>query len=459
MGLLRRVKNKIFVEPRLQAQFGEVLQGLRAMYLGWEEDPDDIIKTTGKYDVYYDMDNDAVVSSALDYLTDRVVTESYNVTCEDKNGHDDPVMVKYLEYALRVKFERGFLAWAKETLRLAAKCGWVLEEKVWAKDSDGTWLVNAKPKLHENVRLDVDAFGNIKRILWRNPNTRQFTPVPDMYKFIYFAPCSRLGSPYGRSMLRAAYRPYKIRQSIIKSFGVYVTRLGFPALIALYDPSGSDAERERKLLKMLADLVNAQRAAFPKTVDVIDVPIATADPGHFVEANELMMREIWHAILGAYLMVGEGRGSTSRSAAEVHESTAERHIVQLRHQLEDCIACDLLYWIALYKFGPERVERYQPRIEFMQRVTSDKLATAQTWMLLGKMGIKIDLDYMEQVMGIPRGMLTRRESLDSPRGELKASSSEQTTVEKDTNVRDVTHQDMKYNPERKQQRSDEATGR
>ena len=197
--------------------------------------------------------------------------------------------------------------------------------------------------------FETDAFLNVTALRGMSGQTYP----PD--KFLHYAPLPVYGSPVGQSDLRAAYRPWLIKQQTLRFWAKYLEKFGLPTVTGSYDPArGYGADQQRELLSLVAQVHNESALVLPSDMHLGLLETARTSGAGFLEAVEYLDRAIAKSILGQTLTTdGSGSGATY-ALGNVHMDVLGFYLQKLQRDLEDTvIGAQLIAPLVAYNFGPD----------------------------------------------------------------------------------------------------------
>ena len=118
-------------------------------------------------------------------------------------------------------------------------------------DTGMVGLQSLKSKDPANFLFETDAFANVTALRGLNGDTYP----PD--KFLRYAWLPLYKSPLGQSDLQAAYKPWFVKQQLLKWWAKYLEKFGLPTVMGTYDPNkGYGPDQQRELLAIVAQVHN-----------------------------------------------------------------------------------------------------------------------------------------------------------------------------------------------------------
>jgi len=356
------------------------------------------------------IDTDDTIGSGMDFLTTCLAARI------GRYQHDSEEITEWMNLALdRVK--GGWFNVVKELLS-AAWAGFCVQEKVWANtdigfivdkfvslppvtilfetDRTGEMTDDGILQYQRNYNPFVlgrginffggivsanlgfttsmsrpDAFAKFGDLPFplRTANTYNYLSIriPKM-KCVHYAfdAQGKFGNPYGRSLLRRAYKFYVMKDAFLQMLSIALDRKGTPLTVVFADPNTTIINSELKGGQTARDRVvgiradEAARQAFEKihndTVIILpgkkgqiyetDFVPQDSNSEAFISAINLCNKSIMRALLVPALIFGDGDGSGSFALAETHSRTFDKildgMLAGLKQTLLDQVVKELL---------------------------------------------------------------------------------------------------------------------
>lgn len=403
----RHVEVKSFAD--LELQRGTPIPALFNQFYRFIQNPSTVSVETFKRMV----DTDDTIGSGVDFLTTCLAARIGPYT------HPSDVVTKWVNEALG-KIKGGFTNAVKELLG-ASWAGFAVQEKVWGNDPSGfivKKLVSLPPTtlLFETERtgdLTPDgilqyqrnynpanlAFGSSSLFGFSNGgvngglrndpyaklgdfpfpirtgNTYSYLSIRiPVVKCIHYAfdAQGKFGNPYGRSLLRRAYKWYVMKDAFLQMLAVALDRKGTPLTIVFADPNTTllDADKAQAGANMKGNPnvgIRADRAAerafrnvhndstiiLPgrkgQIFDTDFVP-QTSNAGDFMAAIDLCNKSLLRALLVPSLIFGNGDGTGSYSLGQEHARTFNRILDGILAGVKETLKDQLIKQLIAYNF-------------------------------------------------------------------------------------------------------------
>lgn len=369
------------------------------------------------------IDTDDTIGSGVDFLTSCLVAR------RGMYVHPSQEITEFVNKALS-KIEGGWMNTGKEQLS-ATWAGFYVGEKVWANTPLGFIVKKLVSLPPSTILFEVERTGSLTRdgILQYQ---RNWSPMglgrgmgyfggtlslglgfavgdqrPDVYaklgdlpfplrtanpyswmsiriprqKCVHYAfdAQGKFGNPYGRSLLRRAYKYYVIKDAILQMMSIALDRKGTPLTIVYADPNttlqdpNKDADakdsRGKKGRGISAD--KAAQGAF-KNIHNDSVIILPGKEGEiykvtelgqqsnaqdFIAALDFCNKSILRALMIPALIFGTGDGSGSWALGEQHQKTFDKICDAMLEGANNVLLQDLIYELIAYNFPASAWEK------------------------------------------------------------------------------------------------------
>ncbi|MCK4786217.1 MAG: DUF935 family protein [Desulfobacteraceae bacterium] len=301
------------------ATISSMMTGLSIM----SYNPDDLVRSKGKgIKVYQEMIRDSHVKAALKQKKSKLLKIGWEVVpaSDNKVHQEQAAFVKWnLETRLAGAFNRDLF----EMLD-ALDCGFSVSEKVFEIMDSGKWkgkaaYKNIKSKDPLYFDFKTDDYGNLEKkgLLL---STGGFSAAPKglpVDKFIIVSNDMRYENFYGSSDLRAAYRPYWLKDTAWKLRAIYMERFAGNNLKGKYPKN--DEKAKDKLLEIFQAWQSETGIAIPEGVEIEVLQLATSSKSEYESTIDDCNKEIQVAIIGQTLTMDTGeKGNGSRALGQVH---------------------------------------------------------------------------------------------------------------------------------------------
>ncbi len=300
------------------------------------------------------MTRDGMVQTALTIKSLAVLSADWTLVARD----DSPRARRAAEF-VQSNFEQmegspsTILSGAME----AFATGWSVQELVYFRDKGGIQLASVNPKDPQFFGLDVDQFGNIKRLNLLIPGLPQ-RALPRA-KFAVYVNRRSYAHPKGQSDLEAAHGNWKSKQTLLKAWNVHLEKFAMPTVLGRYE-NGVPSEEQASILSALQDLQNNTAIVYPSEIDISTLGGDKTPSTGFQEAIEFHNREIARAILGQTLKTDEGRRVGSLALGKVHLQVMLLQINAIRRELADTVMNEqVIRPLVEMNFGPGVAPKFE----------------------------------------------------------------------------------------------------
>ena len=209
-------------------------------------------------------------------------------------------------------------------------------------------LASLRSKDPSRFVFETDAFATVTAL--RGVNGEAYPPD----KFLRYAWLPQYESPLGQSDLQAAYKPWFVKQQLLKWWAKYLEKFGLPTVMGTYDPNkGYGPDQQRELLAIVAQVHNESAVVLPSDMHLGLLETARAQSAGFAESIEYLDRAIAKSILGQTLTTDSMPNGSSYALGSVHQDILGFYVAKLKRDLEETvIGTQLLAPLVAYNFGP-----------------------------------------------------------------------------------------------------------
>lgn len=399
----------------LMQQRGSPIPALFNIYYKFVQNPSSVSIDTFKRMI----DTDDTIGSGVDFLTTCLASRLGRYT------HDNPEITEFVNKALE-KIEGGFHNSVKEMLS-ATWAGFSVQELVWADDPIGfivKKLVSLPPTtiLFETERtgeitpdgilqyqrnwypfgmglggygsaigvagssiggMRPDAFAKYGDLPFpvrtANPAYYMSIRIPKQKVLHYsFDAQGKFGNPYGRSLLRRAYKYYVLKDAILQMLSIALDRKGTPLMIVYADPnttlideskSAPGANPKGQYAGISAD--QAAREAFRnvhndtvmilpgKKGEIYDTDMMDQSPNtsDFIAALDFCNKSIMRALLIPSLIFTNGDGTGSFALGQEHAKTFDKVCDSILEGVKQVLLQQLITPMVKFNFPRQEWEK------------------------------------------------------------------------------------------------------
>ena len=217
-------------------------------------------------------------------------------------------------------------------------------------DAGKIGLQSLKSKDPAGFTLETDAYANVVAV--RGLDGAAYPPD----KFLRYAWLPQYENPTGQSDLKAAYKPWFVKQQLLRWWAKYLEKFGLPTVTGTYDPNrGYGPDQQRELLGIVAQVHNESAVVLPSDMHLGLLETARAQAAGFAEAVDYLDRAIAKSILGQTLTTDSpNQGGGSYALGSVHQDVLGFYVDKIQRDLEESvIGAQLIAPLVAYNFGPQ----------------------------------------------------------------------------------------------------------
>ena len=324
--------------------------------------PDDLIaELSDGIAVYRTMMRDPYVKSAVKQKKDAILGLNWHVNPAD----DSPVaetVAQFVDHAF-LHVQGGLEANLRPLLE-SVNDGYSVSELNWTILARGRFvgrigLKNVKGKPPENIEFRCDEFNNITKI--RSSVLGKGEDL-DPAKFVHMTHDALYNDPHGRSDLRAAYRAFIIKDTLLRFWAIYLQKFGQPTVVGKY-PRGA-SQNEKKALKLAIKSIQEDTGiTVPEDLILEFLETSGSTRGEYQAAVDVCNKEILISVLGAYLQSSEGTTTGARNMGMVHKDTTFLFIDALRRALEEVVNSQIISRLVDLNFIVAEYPRFSFNVE------------------------------------------------------------------------------------------------
>lgn len=344
---------------------------------------------------YPEMMHDAAVKAAMMALLFEVCALDLNVHPADTDDEEAQEVAEFVKYALCTG-QGGLTALLMKMAKPALVNQFSVSELVYRTETRGRWAgkwvlsaVKSKDITNGNWSFRLDAFKNVLGIIhMQEGQTKVFDPA----KFVRYACMPDYENPRACSHLRAAYRAWWVKRTVMRAWAVFAERQG---LI----PYGTyQSEPQKKQLEAQLAKFNARRwLAVPEGVKLAVIRYVSSESG---KSQQDIIRDldkqIFLAIRLAFLQALEGDRTGARSMGEVHETTADLMAWFLAADLASAINTQIVPRLVELNFGEDTP---CPVVKLESPTEEDLVQRSQVDQALTNIGLELSKKQLREVYG------------------------------------------------------------
>lgn len=356
-----KIAKPVLDQQRAYANIDSIVS---SAFNGFRKYSDDLNKDL---QTYFDMMNDAQIQAALGQFNGLLLGDGWQVKAADVDDADRDEAQRqadFIEYCFRNSqgsFDDNLL-----DALTAVPMGFSCQEIIWQEETGGKWtgfitLKALKSIDPRTIEIQQDPYGNVLSL--RQPSVAESLAEPyPIEKFVLFTYLSPFCNPYGKSILRAAYKNWWFKDLASRLYVVYMKRVGTPIHVGKYK-RGATKDQQTELLAILAKLQDETGIIVPEDT-VLDL-VSAVSGGHdaYLRCIEFHNQEIVKAILGQTLTSSEGQRVGSMALGKVHLDILRASLRISRGRLTETYNDQLIRRLVDYNFGLE--SRFYPTLEII----------------------------------------------------------------------------------------------
>lgn len=359
------------------------------------QNPDTLMGRKG-HKVYRRMMLDDQVKAVMNFRRSAVLSRPYFFDVQEDNAEHQK-QADFYEFALdAVEGSFNDAMWGMLSSEIN---GFSLSEINWkALEYEGPkWGIRTlKLRPFNTIEFKVDDHGNITEI---NQDVGNSVIVIPSDKAIYIVSQPDISPVYGESQLRACYREWWAKDTIIKLRNIWLERFASGFIYATVK-AGLSAEQITKLKTLMNNIQARIAAIVPEGVELNHFQAENTDA--YEKAIAQCDKGIAKSLLVPNLLGLSEQGQTgSYSQSRTQFDSFLWVIGQLTERLEEAINEQLIKQLALYNFGTDDF----PRFKFRPHTDEQIAAIAEIWGNLIQKGAvtqsDTDENYLRELMGFP----------------------------------------------------------
>ena len=360
--------------PRGEQALAELslLGRLGQRFIAWN--PDELVGRKGA-DIWRRMLRDPQVKASYNLLVSIIISRNWRFEPQEAGPGQQRIADFFrfnVEHALRGPFKQ-----ALRTVMLAKAQGYSVSEKVFEPiEFEGRtyWGLRAiKAKPYHSFRFEVDARGNICGLVQEAAGQRIEL---DPRKFVIHVFQPELDPVWGESDLRAAYRAFWEKDTILKFWNIYLERLAAGFTVAIPKEAGPvlTAAEKADFEATLRNITLASAVRLPAGYDlkVVHGP-ATDAFERAVDHRDLQMAKalLVPPLLGLSPQLRVGSLAQAKVQFQVFMDLVKEQGDALADVLNEQVFRDLAWW--------NFAERRPPLFRFDPFMKEQQREIAQTW--------------------------------------------------------------------------------
>jgi len=400
----------------LLGQFSTANSSLFSDYSLRPYNPDNLTRLKGGLDIYTEMRRDDQIKAALGIKKHSILGSGWVIHTDDPKINEHAEFVeRNLTEDLEISFDEALY-----DILTALEYGFSCTEKILKVVDQQYKFSNFKTRAPHTFTFYTDDYGNIKEDGLRQ-DTQGGEIKLDRSKFILFVNQKEHDNWYGESELRACYRAWWSKNTIIKFWNMFLERFGMPTTIGKYDPNTTNTDLVTRFTTVLKDIQQKTTITIPEGFDVSFLEAMRRGPADYKEAistyNLMIARSLLVPDLLGFSKEAEGG---SYSLGQKHFDIFMISVERVRRQIELLIKQELIKYIIQLNFGEQ--EKY-PDFKFKPLTERNKEELAKVWLDAAKFGVlqptPKELSYFREVTGFPEPKEEKQ-----PAGKAKAPTGE-----------------------------------
>lgn len=394
---------------------------------------DDVTRDFGT-DLYERMMNDPQVASCVEVIKSAVIAEGIQLVPACRSGGSphtpgdgtetpEEAMCEWVEGVIR-NMDTSIDSVLYDMMDAVA-LGHKIAENIYTI-RDGALVLRAiKVKSRETLSIVVDQFKNIVGFQANIPGRMSQSGSMLVYgagspegllpraKFSMLTFRRSNEDPRGRSILRAAYNTWWIKQQVWQEYLKYLSQFGNPTVVAEIDSEqprnttvyplsdGTQGSLREAIQEILLQFRGGSAMTLPPGVTAT---VLQADPRGgetFQAAIDMLDAQIAKSILTQTLATEQGKNQ-ARAAAQVHQDILGTMIRQIRKTVAGMVERDIIKPMILYNFGEKAARELAPSVRLGEVEQQDWPSTARAVSMLMKVGLEpAQRDALLQKIGLP----------------------------------------------------------
>jgi len=341
---------------------------------------------------------DAQIKAAFSLIKLALLSRKWKVTSLESSQD----IVEFIKYNFEHMDSRLMGSIAKIVTSLLY--GFSVNEIIWKVIETGKYngkigIKRLKSLDPNTITFKVDDKGNLEKVLQRyddNEIVENTVSLP-LEKLIIHTEDKEFGNYYGNSRLKAIYKNWFIKETLIKFWNIALERWGQPLVIGTV-PTTDDL---KKMTSILENLQN--KSAIAKTegweIAALETGIGRSSGGDYKDSIQYHNDQIIKGMLVPSLMIESGKGSGSFGLGQTHFDIFTLMIKNLESDMSGIIESFLIKPLVEFNYGEQKS---YPEFQFEPLTRQELFNLARTFALLVKNGvIGADEQFMRDMMTLP----------------------------------------------------------
>jgi SPP1 gp7 family putative phage head morphogenesis protein len=267
---------------------------------------------------------DTHVSSVLRTRRQKLLKNEWDIIPASEDPKDIEIAA-YCKWALRQLGNRTSCFEDKvESMMSGVFWGFSLEEKIWKRIAGGkndgkVILTNLKHKPAKEFQFEIDEYGNVKFVKYRNSFAADNFLSYD--KFVHTSWGEDADNPYGEpSGAKVAFWQW-LKKNGSQFWAIFLEKFGMPTIAATV-PNSAKTEDIQVIDEFIQDFQSRTGVKLPEGFDIELLEATRSGTADYKGFVEFCNREISKEILGATLVADEGdKSGGSYAMGTVHSNT------------------------------------------------------------------------------------------------------------------------------------------
>ncbi len=336
--------------------------------------PDLLSAKKGGLKIYYDMRQDDQTKACLHLKKSAIVMPGWDIESDDEELKE---FVKEMLTGMEDSIE-GVIT----SILSAFDYGFSVHEIVYAYLETGKFkgkvgLSALRQKSPTRIYFDTDDFGRLKDdgIIQRQYNGKE-ERLPKS-KFVVYSYQKEFDNYYGESDLKAAYRPWFLKQNVQRYMGIYLERFAVPITIGQSEVGAPTPQQKSEFQEIIKNIQAGMAAFLPQGFTMELLESTRVDKGVFTSSIDVCNIAIARAILIPQLLglvSQEGVGSYGQS--QTHFDVFAYILGGVARDVEEVLNEQVIRPLVILNYGEKDK---MPKFRFNPMSEGQKESLAKTW--------------------------------------------------------------------------------
>lgn len=309
--------------------------------------PGDALPGVDGFGTYRKMQGDPQVKACLATKKFAVLSRGWDIQAASTSA-DDQAIAQFVRQALTQM--RGTLLDALYDVLDALALGVSLVEINWVLRADGKiGLHSLKAKDPALFQFECDPFLNLTGL------RGDMGGVYPLDKFLVYTYMPAYENPWGQSDLRAAYRPWFVKEQLLRWWAKYMEKFGMPTVRGTYaSGKGYSKKQQMEFLSLVAAIHNESAVVVPDDLQIALLEATRGAEAGFEQAISYLDRAIAKSILGQTLTSDSTSGTNTNALGQIHMDVLGFYLQKLQRDLEQAVVnAQLIDRLVACNFGPD----------------------------------------------------------------------------------------------------------